>query len=74
MKNNIWRYHPRYWGERIRSKWFDACSRVKNWYFWWSPPWRSTRRCPGCAGEKKIWNSYTLRDCDICQGAGYLLK
>jgi hypothetical protein len=48
--------------------------RFGMWWMWWSPPWRSTRLCPGCAGSKQILNSYDVRDCDMCGGVGRVRK
>ena len=29
--------------------------------------------CPECGGSKKCYNSYDIRDCDLCMARGYLL-
>ncbi len=71
---NGWRFTPRHWPAHIGSLVAGWWSRLKIWWFWWSSPFNPFRRCPGCAGEKWITNSYTRRECDICNGLGYIKK
>lgn len=56
--------------EQIRYCWINLKDRIRIWWLWYSPPWSSTRRCPGCAGSRQVLNSYDIRDCEVCQGAG----
>ncbi|MEN6549961.1 MAG: hypothetical protein ABFE07_28290 [Armatimonadia bacterium] len=33
---------------------------------------RRRRTCTWCAGRGRIFNSYDWRDCEVCQGRGWL--
>ena len=58
----------------LEHRWDNLKFRIKTWWFWYSPPWSRTRRCPGCAGSRRIYNSYDERDCDVCHGTGVVSK
>jgi hypothetical protein len=60
--------------DRITNAYYNAKFRLRCWWLWWSPPWRRTRLCPGCAGSKTICNSYDDRPCDVCNGMGRIRK
>ncbi len=76
LRANLWRFptNLRECEDWARHLWTDARGRFECWRLWYSPPWRSTRRCPACAGARRVVNSYTERDCEVCNGAGTVPK
>lgn len=36
--------------------------------FWYSPPWRKTRRCPACAGSGSKAKYDFEQECCVCHG------
>ena len=49
-------------------------TRLSIWWYWYSPPWKWTRRCPECAGNKGKDKRGVWFECDMCDGSGKVSK
>ena len=46
-------------------------NRLEIWWFWWSPPFMKTKRCPQCAGAGSYGADYgDVLPCDLCGRTG----
>ena len=70
IRINGWRFTPTYWGDWIRHWRGNLQFRLHCWWFWYSPPWCRTRRCPVCAGSGR----YHCGPCGSCESTGRIAK
>jgi len=53
-------------------------NRIRNhlsvWWFWYSPPWKKTRRCPECTGIGGKGKRDDWFECGTCKGTGSIKK
>lgn len=74
LQNNYWRFLPNTWLDWVYYWYFEIKDRIRIWYFWWSPFWMKTKRCPCCAGEKGKTKYNEWRECECCNGSGEVYK
>ncbi len=76
IRANLWRFPTslRECEDWARHLWANLRERYDQWRFWYSPPWRKDRLCPGCAGAKGKSKYDHWRECEVCNGVGRVLK
>ena len=69
---NGWRDIPDW---LVYDMWARLKDRLSIWWFWYSPPWASRRRCPACAGDGVESRGYgDVSTCGTCGGTGKVWK
>lgn len=75
-KQNGWRFKTEYWDDWRRQLWSNFKFDLESWWFWYSPPWKKTKRCPWCSGCGLIGGDYESEpyECNVCDGKGVVPK